>query len=72
VDDVVLEVDVPPGRGDRFEPRRVVLARIAQQPNGVAGNERRPRRAGERLIRESADARARGLRTYDGRQPIAP
>jgi hypothetical protein len=54
VDDVALEVDASPRAADRFEPRRIVLARVFEQADAVALDERRPRGPRERLVCERA------------------
>src|SRR5262245_47062010 len=50
--EVVLEDDAMLCAVNRREPRRIVFARILQQPHAVAVHERSARRAGERTIEQ--------------------
>jgi len=54
VDEVHLEVDVPSRRPDRLQPSRIVLARILEQADPIAVNERGAGGARERLGGERA------------------
>ena len=57
VDDIGLEVDPLPGGSDRFEPRGVVLSRVLQEPDAVAGYEVGPRCPGKKPLGERAQRR---------------
>src|SRR5262249_60349703 len=63
VDDVHLERDRLLSAVDDLEPRRVVLSRVFQQPDGVALSQRRAGGARKSLVRQLAQRReAEGFR----------
>lgn len=57
MNDIALEVDVPFGRADGIEPRRVILSRVFEQSNMITFNERRTGGAREGLVGECAHLR---------------
>ena len=57
VNDVALEMDVPPRSANGVEPCRIVVLRVFEQPNAVAGDQRRSSRARERLVGKRPDRR---------------
>jgi hypothetical protein len=63
VEDIVLEMNVVGGRADRFDPGRVVLASVPQQPDAVAFDQGRARCARERLIGKLTHRRHAGYLT---------
>ena len=63
VDDVVLEQDRALGIVDGFEPSRVVLRRILQQPDGIAVDGLRSGRARKRAVGEPEVRRFSRLRS---------
>src|SRR6185295_15921232 len=61
-EDVAVERDAAAGTFDGAEPGGIVLGRVAQQPDTIAGHERGTRGSRESLLRERAQRRERNGR----------